>query len=49
MERPEDLDKAIEEAFASDKPALVDIITDPEAFAPITKKVPPGIERSKRT
>ena len=38
VEIPEDLDKAIEEAFTSDKPAIVDIIVDPEAFASIIKK-----------
>lgn len=38
VERPEDLDKAVEEAFTSDKPAIVDIIVDPEAFASIIKK-----------
>lgn len=44
VERPEDLDKAIEAAFVSDKPALVDVIIDPEAFASIIKKAPPGVE-----
>jgi pyruvate oxidase len=38
VEKPEELDKAIELAFNSPKPAIVDILIDPEAFASIIKK-----------
>jgi pyruvate oxidase len=34
---PEQLDEALEKAFASDKPALIDILVDPEKMAPLTK------------
>ena len=37
MEKPEELDEALEQAFKSDKPAIVDVVVDPEKMAPIIK------------
>jgi pyruvate oxidase len=37
VETPEELETALKQAFASDKPALIDIIVDPEKMAPIIK------------
>lgn len=34
VEKPEELDKALEPAFKSDKPAIVDVAVDPEKMAP---------------
>ncbi|MFX0097132.1 MAG: thiamine pyrophosphate-binding protein [Candidatus Hodarchaeota archaeon] len=39
VKRPEELDKALEQAFKSDKPSLVDVLVDPEKMAPGIKKV----------
>jgi thiamine pyrophosphate-dependent acetolactate synthase large subunit-like protein len=36
-EKPEELDKALEQAFKSDKPAIVDVVVDSEKIAPIIK------------
>jgi len=36
-ETPEQLDEALEKAFASDRPALIDVLVDPEKMAPGTK------------
>jgi len=38
VEKPEELDNALEQAFKSSKPALVDILVDPEKMAPGVKK-----------
>ncbi|MFX0067771.1 MAG: thiamine pyrophosphate-binding protein [Candidatus Hodarchaeota archaeon] len=38
VEKPEELDTALERAFKSDKPALVDVVVDPEKMAPGIKK-----------
>lgn len=40
VEKPEKLDGALKEAFASSKPAIVDVHVDPEKMAPATVKVP---------
>ncbi len=40
VERPENLDDALREAFASSKPAIVDVHVDPEKTAPATVRVP---------
>lgn len=37
VETPEELETALKQAFASEKPALIDIIIDTEKMAPITK------------
>jgi len=31
------LDKALKQAFRSDKPAIVDVVVDPDEMAPIIK------------
>ena len=36
-ETPGELDEALKEAFASDRPALIDVLVDPEKMAPSTK------------
>ena len=36
-ETPEELEEALEKAFASDKPAIIDVLVDPEKMAPIVK------------
>jgi rubredoxin len=36
-EKPEELDKALEQATKSDKPAIVDVVVDPKKIAPIIK------------
>ncbi len=35
VEKPEELDKALEKAFKSDNPAIVDVVVDPDKMAPI--------------
>jgi pyruvate oxidase len=37
VEKPEELDKALEKAFKSDNPAIVDVVVDPDKMAPIIK------------
>jgi pyruvate oxidase len=37
VETPEELETALKQAFTTDKPALIDIIVDPEKMAPMTK------------
>jgi len=37
VEKPEELDRALEQAFKSDNPAIVDVVVDPEKMAPIIK------------
>jgi thiamine pyrophosphate-dependent acetolactate synthase large subunit-like protein len=34
VEKPEELDKALEPAFKSDKPAIVDVVVDSENMVP---------------
>ncbi|MGQ9718796.1 MAG: thiamine pyrophosphate-binding protein [Nitrososphaerales archaeon] len=36
VERPEELDAALDSAFSSRKPAIVDVVMDPEKLSPIT-------------
>ena len=36
-ETTEELDRALEGAFASDRPAIIDVVVDPEKMAPIVK------------
>ncbi|MCP8304718.1 MAG: rubredoxin [archaeon] len=38
VERPEELDRALEQAFKSDKPAIVDVVVDPEKMAPMIRR-----------
>jgi len=38
VEKPEELDKALEQAFKSDKPAIVDVAVNPEKMAPEDQK-----------
>ncbi|MCG7849488.1 MAG: thiamine pyrophosphate-dependent enzyme [ANME-2 cluster archaeon] len=40
VDNPEQLDEALQKAFNSDKPALVDVIVDPERMAPIVLRPP---------
>ncbi len=40
VERPEELDSALEKAFSSDKPAIVDVVVDPVKNSPIVRAVP---------
>jgi len=37
VEKPGELDKALKQAFRSDKPAIVDVVVDPDEMAPIIK------------
>jgi len=37
VEKPEELDKALEQAFKSDKPAIVDVVVDPEKMSPMIR------------
>jgi pyruvate oxidase len=37
VEKPEELDEALEQAFKSDKSAIVDVVVDPDEMAPIIK------------
>ena len=39
VEDPKDLDDAVKKAFASDKPALIDVLVDPEKMIAATKRV----------
>ncbi|MEE8403022.1 MAG: thiamine pyrophosphate-dependent enzyme, partial [Candidatus Hydrothermarchaeaceae archaeon] len=39
VENPEELDGALKEAFASDKPAIVDVIVDQTEMAAAVKRV----------
>ncbi|MHA2122833.1 MAG: thiamine pyrophosphate-dependent enzyme, partial [Promethearchaeota archaeon] len=39
VENPENLDKALKDAFNSGKPALVEIMIDPDKMAASTKRV----------
>jgi len=36
-EKSEELDKALKQAFKSDKPLIVDVVVDPEKIVPIIK------------
>ena len=40
VEKPEELDKALEKAFSSDKPAIIDAVVDPVKMSPIIRAVP---------
>lgn len=40
VEKPEELHKALAQAFKSEKPAIVDVVVDPEKMAPITRMSP---------
>ena len=40
VERPEELDSALEKAFSSDKPAIADVVVDPVKNSPIVRAVP---------
>ena len=35
VEKPEELDKALEQAFKSNKPAIIDVVVDPDKMAPM--------------
>jgi len=37
VEKPYELDRALVQAFKSDKPAIVDVFVEREKMAPITK------------
>jgi thiamine pyrophosphate-dependent acetolactate synthase large subunit-like protein len=37
VEKPGELDKALERAFKSDNPVIVDVLVDPDEMAPIVK------------
>ena len=37
VEKPEELDKALKQAFKSDNPAIVDVVVDPDEMAPMIK------------
>jgi len=40
VENPEELDEALEKAFNSDKPAVVDVLVDPDRMSPIVLRPP---------
>ncbi len=40
VEKPEELDTALELAFKSDKPVIVDVVVDPEKMSPMITVAP---------